>query len=97
MWANLGPVFLDLVRTPPQERDAGLIEASCQKAEGAFAELDDHLNGRAYVDGPSPNAGTYRSKRQPTVGSGSRFDAPACPTSRSGTSGCATDRLTEET
>ena len=57
LWASLRPVFLGLVRTPPEKRDKALIEASRQKAEEAFAILDAHLNGRDYVGGSSPNMG----------------------------------------
>lgn len=57
LWANLRPVFLGLRRTPPEERDEDLLEASRKRAEEAFAILDAHLNGRGYIGGSSPNMG----------------------------------------
>ena len=33
LWANLRPVFLGLMRTPPEERDEDLLEALRKRAE----------------------------------------------------------------
>lgn len=57
LWPNLRPVFLSLTRTPPEERDGSIVEASRKRAEEAFAVLDAYLNGRDYIGGSSPNMG----------------------------------------
>lgn len=57
LWPNLRPVFLSLMRTPPQEREGNMVEASRKRAEEAFAVLDTYLNGQDYVGGSSPNIG----------------------------------------
>jgi glutathione S-transferase len=44
-------VFLALIRTPPEKRDMAALEAAKAKAEAAFAILDAHLAGRAYMVG----------------------------------------------
>lgn len=43
--------FLQLVRTPPEKRDAAAIEASRSASEKAAAVLEAHLAGRAFVAG----------------------------------------------
>ena len=43
--------FWQVVRTPPEERDAAVIEASRVASEKAAAVLDSHLAGRAFVAG----------------------------------------------
>jgi glutathione S-transferase len=53
VYRHLGPVFLGLVRTPPEERDEAAIEASRRQAAEAWKILDDRLVGRAYVTGSS--------------------------------------------
>jgi glutathione S-transferase len=53
VYRHLGPVFLGLVRTPPEERDESTIEASRQQAAEAWKILDDQLSGRAYITGSS--------------------------------------------
>jgi glutathione S-transferase len=44
-------VFWQLVRTPPEKRDAAAIEASREKGEKHSAVLDAHLKGREFVAG----------------------------------------------
>jgi len=57
----LGPamreVFWGLVRTPPEKRDARLIEDSRQKSYAALQILDRHLANRDYVAGSSLSMG----------------------------------------
>jgi glutathione S-transferase len=43
--------FIQLVRTPPEQRDTHLLERSTTRTEALFAVLDKHLAGRAYVCG----------------------------------------------
>jgi glutathione S-transferase len=43
--------FWQLVRTPPEKRDAAAVEASRAKGEKFSAVLDAHLRGREYVAG----------------------------------------------
>lgn len=56
-WAitKLGPdmtiVFWGLVRTPPEKRDSGAIEAAADRLGPIFGILDDHLSGRPFVAG----------------------------------------------
>jgi glutathione S-transferase len=47
----VGPVFLQLIRTPPEKRDAKLIEANTQKANALFPILDNALASREYIAG----------------------------------------------
>ena len=43
--------FIQLVRTPPEKRDAQLLERSIAVTEPLFARLDRHLAERAYMSG----------------------------------------------
>jgi glutathione S-transferase len=43
--------FRHLVRTPPEKRDAAVIEASRARTEEKMAMLDAHLASRAYLGG----------------------------------------------
>jgi glutathione S-transferase len=45
MWG----AFMQLVRTPPEKRDAAALEASREKTEKLAAILDRHLKGRDFV------------------------------------------------
>ena len=45
--------FLQLVRTAPEARDAGLLEASRAATEAAAATLDRHLADHDHVAGPA--------------------------------------------
>jgi glutathione S-transferase len=49
--AAISPVFVGLIRTPPEKRDLAGIEASRLKTEACLAILDDHLAGRDYMNG----------------------------------------------
>jgi glutathione S-transferase len=51
--AAMHTAFWQLVRTPPERRDAAAIEASIQATEAAIAILDGALAGRAYIGGGS--------------------------------------------
>jgi glutathione S-transferase len=53
LWANLRPVFIGLVRTPPEERDRGSIATAIRKTAESLTILDAHLAGRDYVTGPA--------------------------------------------
>ena len=46
-------VFWQLIRTPPEKRDADAIEASREKSEKHAGILDAHLRGREFVAGDS--------------------------------------------
>ena len=48
---SMTQVFWQLVRTPPEKRDAAVIEASREKGEKHSAVLDAHLKGREFVAG----------------------------------------------
>ena len=50
----MGAVFVGLVRTPPEKRDAGAIEAARQKAADLWALVDAQLAGRPYIAGEAP-------------------------------------------
>ena len=47
----MGPVFWQVVRTPPEKRDAAVIADSHAKGEKFSAVLDTHLAGSRYLAG----------------------------------------------
>jgi glutathione S-transferase len=47
----VGPVFLQLIRTPAEKRDAALIESHTQRANELFPIFDQALAGRDYIGG----------------------------------------------
>jgi len=51
LWAAMRPVFIGLVRTPPEERDTAAIEEARQQAVEAWNILEAHLEGRDYALG----------------------------------------------
>jgi glutathione S-transferase len=51
LWAAMRPVFLGLVRTPPEERDEAYIEAARQKTVEAWDILEAHMGGRKHILG----------------------------------------------
>jgi glutathione S-transferase len=53
LWASMRPVFIGLVRTPPEERDRASIEAASKRTAEIWGILDAHLADRDYVTGPS--------------------------------------------
>ncbi len=48
---QVGPVFIQLIRTPAENRDAGLIEKSRAEAEKKLTLLDAHLASHQYLTG----------------------------------------------
>ncbi len=48
---GLSPLFLGLIRTPPDKRDADALRKAAQSVETAMRMLDHHLAGRAFVGG----------------------------------------------
>jgi glutathione S-transferase len=55
LWANMRPVFIGLVRMPPEERDQASIEKFRTKTIESWTILEAHLADRAYVTGQSFN------------------------------------------
>ena len=53
MPAGLSPLFLGLIRTPPDKRDAGALRKAAEVTESALRTLDAHLAKQAYVLGDS--------------------------------------------
>jgi glutathione S-transferase len=51
LWARMRPVFIGLVRTPPEERDDAAIESFRGQTVEAWNVLEKHLAGRSYVLG----------------------------------------------
>ena len=47
----MGPAFMQLIRTPAEQRKPALIEQAAQKAEALLAILDAQLAGREFVCG----------------------------------------------
>lgn len=47
----MGPAFMQMVRTAPDKRDIGAIEASRAKSEKHAAILDAHLGAQRYLTG----------------------------------------------
>ncbi len=48
---DLTPAFMQLVRTPPEQRDRALIDACAARLADAFRLLDDHLGHTPFVAG----------------------------------------------
>lgn len=53
----LSPVFLGLVRTPPEQRDMAAIGAHAERLGRAMRILDAHLAGRRFVGGDALTMG----------------------------------------
>lgn len=51
LWAAMRPVFIGLVRTPPEERDEAAIEGARQRTASAWDILEAHMEGRDYALG----------------------------------------------
>ncbi|MBI3452649.1 MAG: glutathione S-transferase [Rhodospirillales bacterium] len=51
------PVFMGLIRTPPEKRDMAAIEASRIEAEGVWRIFDAYMKGRTFVTGTSLTMG----------------------------------------
>ena len=51
LWPALRPVFLTLVRTPPDQRDPGMLGRAQEDTERAFLILEQELSGRPFVAG----------------------------------------------
>jgi glutathione S-transferase len=56
-WPTLRPLFMGLVRTAPEQRDARAIEASRSRTAEALAMLDAHLASRQFLAGDGFTAG----------------------------------------
>jgi glutathione S-transferase len=50
-WPAIRPLFMGLVRTPPEQRDARAIEESRAKTGDVLGILDRYLESRAFVAG----------------------------------------------
>ncbi len=48
----MGPAFMGLIRTPPENRDPQAIAASITLGEGKMAILDAHLAAHEFMGGP---------------------------------------------
>ncbi|MGI9426242.1 MAG: glutathione S-transferase family protein [Hyphomicrobiaceae bacterium] len=48
---SLGPVFLGLIRTPPEQRDQAVIDRGAENVRKVMAILDDRLSSREFVMG----------------------------------------------
>lgn len=51
------PIFWGLVRTPPESRDQGEIDAGIQEGVRLWAMLDRHLEGRRFIAGDAFSMG----------------------------------------
>ncbi len=51
LWLELRPVFIELIRKPPEQRHQNVIEAGSKKASKSVAILDSQLSKRAYITG----------------------------------------------
>ena len=54
---DMFPVFWGLIRTPPEQRDLGLIAASAERLGQAMTILDGHLADRPFVAGDALTMG----------------------------------------
>jgi glutathione S-transferase len=51
LWARMRPVFIGLIRTPPDERDEASIESFREQTTEAWSILEAHLEDRDHVLG----------------------------------------------
>lgn len=51
LWATMRPVFIGLVRTPPEERDGAALEEARRRTVASWGVLEDHMSGRDHVLG----------------------------------------------
>lgn len=51
VWPSLQPIFWNLIRMPPEQRDMPLVVAMTQKVVTAMGLLDTHLSTRSHVTG----------------------------------------------
>ena len=56
-WPGFRPLFWNLVRTPPDRRDAQATEASRARSAEMLGHLDAHLSNRNYIAGDSFTVG----------------------------------------
>ena len=56
-WPAIRPLFMGLIRTAPEQRDAGAIEDSRRKTAEALALVDAHLGSRQFLAGNDFTAG----------------------------------------
>jgi glutathione S-transferase len=56
-WPGFRPLFWNLVRTPPDQRDAQEIEASLARSAEILGFLDAHLSNRTYIAGDTFTVG----------------------------------------
>ncbi len=56
-WPAFRPLFWNLVRTPPDQRDQGAMEESRLKTAEILAYLDAHLRNRNYIVGDALTMG----------------------------------------
>lgn len=57
LWRGLQPVFINLVRTPPDQRDQKAVEAALRESTEHFTLLDAHLKDKRYVNGDTFSMG----------------------------------------
>jgi glutathione S-transferase len=51
--SGMNPLFIGLIRTPPEKRDAAALEAARVRVEAGLMVLDAHLHDRAFVASPA--------------------------------------------
>lgn len=51
LWTHMRPMFIQLVRCPPNERDQSIIDTAGEKTLAAMKILDTHLGDNLYVAG----------------------------------------------
>jgi len=56
-WPALRPLFIELIRTPPANRDATVISRAETLSLGAAQILDAHLTDRTFLAGESFSVG----------------------------------------
>jgi glutathione S-transferase len=57
LWPNMGPVFWNLIRTPPEKRNMQVVEENTKKLAANFAIVDAALKGRDYLAGSALSIG----------------------------------------
>jgi glutathione S-transferase len=97
LWANLRPAFIEVIRTPPENKDRASIAAAIRKTAEKWAMLDAHLVGRDYVSGPASTMADIPLGASAYRWFGLDSNDLTCPTWRPRTSVCVIELLTERT
>jgi glutathione S-transferase len=83
-WPALRPMFIELIRTPPANRDATVISRAERLSLAAAQILDARLSDRTFLAGESFSMRDIPAATTFIVGTRLIFIIPNCPTSTDG-------------